>query len=61
MTHGAIDQAAPDEGPFVEPWNLLAYGCVACVLPMMKHFAREAMQLEALLPAPYIWSSRDDT
>jgi hypothetical protein len=61
MAHGVIDQVAPDEGPLVEPWNLLAYGYAAGVLPMLNHFAREAVQLEALLPAPFIRSSRGDT
>ena len=54
MTHGAIDQGAPDASPLVEPWNLVADGYVAGVLPMMEHFAREALQLAVLPPSPHI-------
>jgi hypothetical protein len=61
MTCAVIDQGTPDAGPLVEPWNPVDDGYVVGVLPMLKHFAREAVQLEALLRAPYIRSSRGDT
>jgi SAM-dependent methyltransferase len=54
MTHAVIDQGAPDASPLVEPWNLVADGYVQEVLPMMEHFAREALQLASLPPSPHI-------
>lgn len=54
MTHEKIDQGPPDAGPLVEPWNLVADGYVVGALPMMEHFAREALQLAVLPPSPHI-------
>lgn len=54
MTHGVIVQGSPDAGLLVEPWNLVADGYVVGVLPMMEHFAREALQLASLPPSPHI-------
>lgn len=53
MTHEKIDQGPPDAGPLVEPWNLVADGYVVGALPMMEHFAREAL-LVILPPSPHI-------
>jgi ubiquinone/menaquinone biosynthesis C-methylase UbiE len=54
MTHEKIDQGPPGAGPLVEPWNLVADGYTAGVLPMMEHFAGEALRLAVLPPSPHI-------
>jgi ubiquinone/menaquinone biosynthesis C-methylase UbiE len=54
MTHEEIEQGPPDLDSLVEPWNLVADGYTAGVLPMMEHFAREALQLAILPPSPHI-------
>lgn len=54
MTYEEIDQGPSDADSLVEPWNLVADGYVAEVLPMMEHFAREALLLASLPPSPHI-------
>ncbi len=54
MTQKQVHKEPPDADSLVRPWNLVADGYTAGVLPMMEHFAREALQLAALPSAPHI-------
>lgn len=54
MTHEVKGHGAPTASSLVEPWNLVADGYVEEVLPMMEHFAREALQLASLPPSAHI-------
>ena len=54
MINEVEDHGAPATSSLIEPWNLVADGYVQEVLPMMEHFAREALQLASLPPSPHV-------
>jgi ubiquinone/menaquinone biosynthesis C-methylase UbiE len=56
MTPKTTDEDTPgrESPPEVEPWNLVADGYTAVILPMSEHFAREALRLASLPPSPHI-------
>jgi SAM-dependent methyltransferase len=48
------DNLGGESSPEAEPWNLVADGYTAVILPMSEHFAREALRLASLPPSAHI-------
>lgn len=48
------DTSGRKSSPDVEPWNLVADGYTAVILPMSEHFAHEALKLASLPPSAHI-------
>lgn len=48
------DNLGGESPPEAEPWNLVADGYTAVILPMSEHFAREALRLASLPPSAHI-------
>jgi SAM-dependent methyltransferase len=48
------DSPARESVPAVEPWDLVADGYTAVIMPMSEHFAREALRLASLPPSAHI-------